>query len=249
LVSFSLWRAALAIFAVLALAALALIFARGRLTLTDLSPLGFREKPSSAPQRELVPVSGLNFAVDNHPFTAKGLAELVPAKVDLYVEGRDPRPFFRAVLSSEDWKELEGTVLERTGLTLDEAASFLEDDFAVVQEGTASAFFARGRDLDFLAQQLRDQEVLGEWRANLVGGFLVITDSPELTAKIEAAFNKQTLNLTLTSSFVEARKDIPPGQIFVYGTRRPWFLPPDIAIDANAYVVAKKGGETVLIGL
>lgn len=199
------------------------------------------------PARREVSIPPLNLELPNHPFTAKGLAEVIPADVDLYVEGRGVVEFLSSALPAEDWAQAESAVNDQLGLTVAEAASFLEDDFAIVREGTSSAFLARSRDVDFLEQQLADQASFEGWQARLVGGFLVIADSLELTAKIEAAFKKQILNLALTSAFVESRQNVPAGQVFVFGSTRPWFLPEDVKVESDAYVVARKDGGTVVI--
>lgn len=193
-------------------------------------------------------VADVGFEVPNHPFSAKGLSEMVPADVDLYLESVDPELLLPSIVSTEDWSEVESFFSEQVKLTPAEAASFLEDEFAVVQESTASAFLAKTRDVDFLQQKITEVGSYEEWWAKIVEGVLVISNSPDLIHTIEEAQKKLTLNLSLTSGFVEARQKLPPtGQIFVYGKKRLEFIPEELK--GEAFVIAKKDGGILITGL
>ena len=192
-------------------------------------------------------VDDLSLGIENHPFSAKGLSEIVPADVDLYLESLDPEVLLPLVISPDEWSGIEAVFSERLGLSSDEAASFLEDEFAFIQESTASAFLAKTRDVDFLEQKLAETEEQ-DWKAGVVEGFLVISNSPDLTHAIKEAQKKLTLNLSLTSGFVEARKNLPrTGQIFVYGKKRLDFIP-DL-VTGEAFVVSKKDDGILITGL
>lgn len=192
-------------------------------------------------------VSGFSFPIEDHPFSAKGLSEMVPADVDLYLESADPELVLPSLVSSDDWARVESVLTERVGLSAEEAASFLEDEFAVIQESTASAFLARARDVDFLEQKISEVGEY-EWEVRLVEGFLIISNSPDLIQSIEEAQRKLTLNLSLTSGFAEARKKLPQtGQIFYYGKKRPDFIPD--SIKGEAFVVSKKNEGILIVGL
>ena len=193
-------------------------------------------------------VVDVGFEVENHPFSAKGLSEIVPADVDLYLESVDPEVLLPSLASAEDWSKAESFFSEKLGLSASEAASFLEDEFAVVQESTASAFLARVRDVDFLEQKIEEVGEYEEWRAKLINGFLVVSNSPELIHAVEEAQKKLTLNLSLTSGFTEARKKLPQtGQIFCYGKKKPEFIPNSVT--GEAFVVSKKDNGVLIVGL
>jgi len=201
----------------------------------------------SVPKNEVY-VPNTSFAVPNHPFSAKGLSEIVPADVDLYLESADPELLLPSLVSSDDWAKVETVLNEKVGLTPTEAASFLEDEFAVVQESTASAFLARVRDADFVVQKIAEVGEQAGWRAKMVNGFLVIANSPELIQKIEEAQKKLTLNLSLTPGFAEARQKLPPtGQIFYHGKKRLEFIPE--SLKGDAFVVSKKNEGSLVTGL
>ena len=200
-----------------------------------------------APKNETF-VANVNFEIPNHPFSAKGLSEIVPSDVDLYLESVDPEVLLPSLISEDQWLGIETVFLERIGLSAVEATSFLEDEFAFIQESTSSAFLVRARDVDFLEQKLAETEEHGGWEARMVGGFLVMADSSELVRAIEEAQKKLTLNLSLTSGFVEARKGLPKsGQIFVYGEKRLDFIPDSVA--GGAFVISKKDNGILVTGL
>lgn len=220
---------------------------------TNLSRPSLPSLPS-APKNEVF-VADIGFEVENHPFSAKGLSEIVPADVDLYLESIDPEILLPSLVSDENWSEVESFVSDQLGLNVSEATSFLEDEFAVVQESTASAFLARAKDVDFLEQKASE---VGEceclpagrqgWQAKMVNGFLVVSNSSELIHAIEEARKKLTLNLSLTSGFAEARKKLPQtGQIFVYGEKRLDFIPD--SVKGEAFVIAKKDNGVLITGL
>ena len=134
------------------------------------------------------------------------------------------------------------------GLSPTEAASFLEVEFALVQESTASAFLARVKDIDFVEQKIAEVGGYNEWQARMVNGFLVVSDSPKLIRSVEEAQKKLTLNLSLTSGFAEARNKLPKtGQIFFYGKKRLDFIPE--ATKGEAFVISKKDGGVLITGL
>jgi hypothetical protein len=203
--------------------------------------------PPSSPTSEAL-VANLSFAVPNHPFSAKGLSEIVPADVDLYLESVDPEILLPSLVTADDWSETEEFFNEHIGLTPTEAASFLEDEFAIIQEATASAFLSRVRDADFVEQKIADVGEYEGWQAKLVNGFLVVSNSPELIAKIGEAQKKLTLNLSLTSGFTEVRQKLPStGQVFIYGKKRPVFIPE--SLKGEAFVITKKDEGTLIVGL
>jgi hypothetical protein len=202
--------------------------------------------PSSPQNEALIPDT--SFAVENHPFSAKGLSEIVPADVDLYLESIDPEILLPSLVSEEDWAEATKFFDEQVGLSPNEAASFLENEFAIIQEATASAFLSRVRDSDFVEQKISEIEEYNGWGAKLVNGFLVVANSPDLIHKIEEAQKKLTLNLSLTSGFAEARQKLPKtGQVFVYGKKRLDFIPE--SLKGEAFVIAKKNNGTFVVGL
>ena len=208
-------------------------------------PPSFLEPP--APKNEIF-LAEVSFEVPNHPFSAKGLAEIVPANVDLYLESIDPEVLLPSLILEDEWSEIEAVFSERIGLSAAEAASFLEDEFAFVQEASASAFLARARDVDFLEQKLAEHEEGEGWKAKVAEGFLIVSSSSDFIQRIEEAQKKLTLNLSLTSGFVEARKGLPKtGQIFHYGKKRLEFIPEEVKGDA--FVVSKKGEGILIIGL
>ncbi len=193
-------------------------------------------------------VADVNFAVANHPFSAKGLSEIVPADVDLYLESVDPEILLPSLVSAEEWSKVESLVNDQLGLNVGEAASFLEDEFAVIQESTASAFLSRVRDADFVEQKISEIGDYDGWSAQIVNGFLVVANSPDLIQAIEEAQKKLTLNLSLTSGFAEARQKLPPtGQMFYYGKKRLDFMPE--SLKGDAFVVSKKEEGALITGL
>ncbi len=200
-------------------------------------------------------VNDLSFGIENHPLSAKGLSEIVPAEVDLYLESINPEILLPSLISPDNWSGIEAVFSERIELSAAEAASFLEDEFAFIQESTASAFLAKARDVDFLEQKLVETEDLPavrqgtiDWKAKVVEGFLVISNSPDLIHAIEEAQKKLSLNLSLTSGFAEARKGLPKtGQIFVCGKKRLEFVPDEVK--GEAFVVSKKDNGVLVTGL
>ena len=193
-------------------------------------------------------VANFSFEVENHPFSAKGLSEIVPADVDLYLESINPEILLPALVSAEDWLEAEKFFDEEVGLSPTEAASFLESEFAIIQESTASAFLARAKDVDFLEQKISEVGEYDGWQAKKVNGFLVVSNSPELIHAVEEAQKKLTLNLSLTSGFVEARKKLSQmGQIFCYGKKRLEFIPDEVK--GEAFVISKRDGGILVTGL
>lgn len=208
----------------------------------------------SAPKNEAF-VADISFEVPNHPFSAKGLSEIVPADVDLYLESIDPEILLPSLASAEDWARAESFFSEKLGLNVSEVTSFLEDEFAVVQESTGSAFLARVRDTDFVEQKIADVEEYEGlpagrqgWQAKMVNGFLVVSNSSELIHAIEEAQKKLTLNLSLTAGFAEARQKLPrTGQMFYYGKKKLEFIPDSVV--GEAFVIAKKNGGTLVVGL
>jgi len=213
----------------------------------------FQTKLSTLPSLPTPPkneafVSDVGFEVPNHPFSAKGLSEVVPADVDLYLESIDPEILLPSLVSTEDWAKAESFFSEKLGLDASEVTSFLEDEFAVVQESTGSAFLARVRDTDFVEQKIAEVGEHSGWQAKMVNGFLVVSNSPELIHAIEEAQKKLTLNLSLTSGFAEARKKLPKsGQIFYYGKKRLEFIPD--SLKGDAFVIAKKDSGILVVGL
>jgi len=177
----------------------------------------------SPPKNETL-VEDLSFEVPNHPFSAKGLSEIVPANVNLYLESADPEALLPSLVSSDDWSQIEATLSDKVGLTPAECASFLEDEFAIVQEATASAFLSRVRDADFVEQKITEVGEYNGWQAKMVNGFLVISNSPELVTKIEEAQKKLTLNLSLTPGFAEAGKIFPQRGKFFIMEKSGWSL-------------------------
>ena len=193
-------------------------------------------------------VDDVSFEIPDHPFSAKGLSEIVPADVDLYLESVNPEILLPSLVSAEDWSRVESFVSDQLGLNASEVTSFLEDEFAVIQESTASAFLARVKDVDFIEQKIAEVDVYDNWQAKMVNGFLVVSNSPELVRAVEEAQKKLTLNLSLTSGFVEARKKLPQtGQIFYYGKKRLEFIPDELK--GEAFVVSKKDNGVLIVGL
>ena len=214
------------------------------LSLKNQAP-SFLEPP--APQNETF-LADVSFEVQNHPFSAKGLSEIVPANVDLYLESIDPEVLLPFLLLEDEWAGIEAVFSERIGLSASDAASFLEEEFAFIRQASSSAFLARARDVDFLAQKLAENEEGQGWKAKVAEGFLIISSSSDLIDKIEEAQKKLTLNLSLTSGFVEARKGLPKtGQIFFYGKKRLEFMSEDVKGDA--FVVSKKDSGILITGL
>jgi len=204
-------------------------------------------RPAPAPKNEIF-LAEVSFKIPNHPFSAKGLSEIVPAEVDLYLESIDPEVLLPSLILEDEWAGIEAVFSERVGLSAPEAASFLEDEFAFIQEASASAFLARARDVDFLERKLVETEGGQGWEAKVAEGFLVMSNSPELIHAVEEAQKKLTLNLSLTSGFTEARKKLPKtGQIFVYGEKRLDFIPEEIK--GEAFVIAKKDRGILITGL
>ncbi len=205
----------------------------------------FLEPPT--PKNEIF-LGNISFEVPNHPFSAKGLSEIVPANVDLYLESINPEVLLPSLISAEEWLGIEAVFLGKLGLSASEAASFLEDEFAFVRQASASAFLARARDVDFLEQKLAETEGSAGFEAKVTEGFLIISSSSDFIQRIEEAQKKLTLNLSLTSGFVEARKGLPKtGQIFVYGKKRLEFIPEEV--EGEAFVISKKDSGVLVIGL
>lgn len=188
------------------------------------------------------------FPIENHPLSAKGLSEIVPADIDLYLESDQPEEILPTLLSSEDWSRLLSALIDQIGLTATESASFLEEEFAVIAQASSSAFLARVKDLDFLQGKVVELGVIEGWQVKLLQGYLVVYDSEEILTAIDGAMKKLVLNLSLVADFVEARKRLPSsGQIFYYGTKRPEFVPG--SLKGNAFVISKKGEGTLITGL
>ncbi len=209
-----------------------------------------KQQPSQQPPvpKNEAFVADVSFEVADHPFSAKGLAEIVPADVDLYLESIDPEVLFPSLVSTEDWAKAESFFSEQLGLNASEVASFLEDEFAIIQEATTSAFLAKVRDVDFLEQKIAEVGEYEGWQAKIVEGVLVISNSSDLIRSIEEAQKKLTLNLSLTPGFTEARKKLPKtGQIFYYGKKRLDFIPDEVK--GEAFVIAKKNGGILVTGL
>lgn len=210
-------------------------------------PAGRQASLPSALKNETF-VANTTFAVENHPFSAKGLSEIVPADVDLYLESISPEVLLPSLVSEEDWEKAQSFFDNEVGLSPTEAASFLEDEFALVQESTASAFLVRVKDVDFVEQKIAEVGGYNGWQARMVNGFLVVFDSQKLIRSVEEAQKKLTLNLSLTSGFAEARNKLPKtGQIFYYGKKRLEFMPD--SVKGEAFVVSKKDDGIFITGL
>lgn len=209
------------------------------------SPASLTSIPE-APANEIFTAKVL-FPIENHPFSARGLSEVVPAEIDWYLESNQPEKILPAILPAADWEKIEAVLLEAVGLTSTETASFLEEEFAIFQEASSSAFLARVKDSDFLQSKIAPREPIDGWQVRLLQSYVVVYDSEEILVAIENAMKKLTLNLSLVADFVEARRKLPSsGQVFSYGSERWEFIPE--SLKGNAFVVSGKGGGTLVTG-
>lgn len=215
--------------------------------------------PPSTPNRAIVEE---NFPGLAPALPGKGnLPELTPATVSLYLEGTKPEVVLPKIFEESFGEELENQV----GLNLTEAASFLEEQFALFerQETTAGseiAFVAKARDTDFVAQQLEKLPSESSVSAVLIENFLVVSNSRGLTEEVERSLRKLTLSLALKTEFAESRRHLPEeGKLLLFFASRDeaWreksslkrvydWIPGDLS--GNGFVFVEEKGKTLVVG-
>lgn len=213
-IRFSNWKLLVSFFLLLSILLVGIILLRASPSQGFKMPQG-----SQLPPNEVL-FKGTGLTQEGAVFGKGGFAEITPAEIDLFLEGRRPSFFLSRFLSEEEERLFERIV----GLSLEEAQSYLEDDFALVRQATASAFLGRVKDKNFVEKKVKAVEALEEkpnFKPHLLKDFLIITNSSDLYRQIEEASRKLKLNLSLSAPFAEARKALPEeGQAFVFAAEK-----------------------------
>lgn len=189
------------------------------------------------------------------------LPELTPATVDIYIEGTKPEIVLPKIFGRQFGEDFENQV----GLNLPEAASFLEEQFALFEkiETTPSgeiAFVSKARDPDFVEKRLEELSPETSPSAVMVENYLVFSNSPNLIKEIERSLRKLSLSLALKTEFAESLRHLPEkGQLLVYLTHRDgkdssgtlrkavrdWI--PD-SLTGNGFMIIEENGRTKVVG-
>lgn len=166
-------------------------------------------------QNEVV-IENFGLPTAEYSFGQGKFSEIVPARVDLFLEGRLPSVVLRKLLSSSDKEEFK----KRVGLELEEAQSYLEEEFAIIREATASAFLGKIKARDFVEKKVEEIKRANgslNFKPYIFLNYLVITNSADFYTQIEEAGRKLRLNLKMLATFAEGRRLLPKkGQIFIF---------------------------------
>lgn len=168
-------------------------------------------------------------------------SEIVPADVPVFWQSRSPVILLRRLLGESEKEDLA----EVTGLTLDEAVSFLDEDYAFIGSESGSAFLARVKDSDFVKAKIAEA-VDTRVKARLFGDRLVVSDSESVLKEISSVVGKSKLSLWQKTEFFDGLRQLPKvGQALIYVQKSsllPGFL--DRIFDSALF----EGGLTGLSG-
>lgn len=153
-------------------------------------------------------------AIPVAPFELTGniFSDILPAEAAFFIRSRSPILLLRRVMSEKLGEEFT----KKTGLTLNEAVSFIGEDYAYAEMTEGFAFLSKVKDTDFIRAKLTEfskEEVRGQ----LLDDILVVSNSNEILKKVSQAAKKTTLPLSQLTDFSEGRRRLPEtGQAFIY---------------------------------
>lgn len=205
--------------------------------------------PSTKKVENAVLLQNFHFGVPAFTLEKITLAELTPNAVDFSIFGRHAAGFFTKIISEErlaDFKKI-------TGLTVPEAQTYLEEDFAFFREGESFGFLGKVKARDFVekkVEEVKKSKTLTGYVPYLVGDYLIVTNSRELADLVTATIDKKHLNLSLKASFSEAWRALPhEGQYFIFSNnhdRLGLALTMIFGSDIGAKLTEKIKGNAVL---
>ncbi|MEK7611244.1 MAG: hypothetical protein AAB486_02585 [Patescibacteria group bacterium] len=171
--------------------------------------------PSGRPENAVL-LQNFHFAAPDLPWAKLSLAELVPDTADSAVFGRSFADFVSKIIPEGQSLKFQ----KITGLTLAEAQTYLEPDFAFFKSGSSSAFLGKIKAKSFVEQKVDEVKNSLETQGFsplIIGEYLLVTDSPELAQLTVQTQAKKHLNLSLTTPFSEAWRRLPhQGQFFFF---------------------------------
>ena len=191
------------------------------------------------------------------------LSELTPSTIDVYIEGTRPE----AVLPKIFGKHFKEDFKTQVDLDLSEAASFLEESFALFERenpqaspSSEIAFVSKARDLDFVEKKLEKLSPETSPSATLIENYLVISNSPSLMKEIERSLRKLSLSLALKTEFAESLRHLPEqGQLLIHLDSRDGKGSPEALLrtvydwipenlSGNGFIILNEDGKTKVIG-
>lgn len=209
--------------------------------------LGGTSAPSSVlkPYREFVATTAA-LPIAPFDFGASNLTDFLPTEVDLSIQGRLPALILARLMSDDQRGEFQ----EKTGLTLPEAISFLDDDYVFAKKSDHFLLLFRLKDANFVKTKVEEFSSSKTLVGQVFNDVLVISNSTALSQAVLDVVGKRALSLTQTKDFAEAHRLLPKsGQLLVYARERPRsfdFLRQFLG-DSFEEGLTKVGGESFVV--
>lgn len=180
-----------------------------------------------------------SYLIPQFSFGKQRWASLVPREIDFYVESQSPEALIFPLIQVEERAEIE----ERSGLSLEEIASHLSSQYALIQQASSLAFLASVKSVPVIRDVLEQVGEVGGFQGYLIGDLVVVSNDSELVDAIQRRSANLEVSLGMTSAFSKATRNLPSaGQILVVGNQVPWFLP--TTLPGTAWVVYAEGGKS-----
>lgn len=170
--------------------------------------------PLNRPENAVL-LQNFHFSAPSFSWVNLPLAAVVPDAVDSAVFGRNFADFISKFIPEGQSLKFQ----KITGLTLAEAQTYLEPDFSFFKSGSSSAYLGKIKARSFVEQKVEEVKKSNELAGFLpiiIGGYLLVTDSPELAQLTAQTLEKKHLSLFLLSTFSEAWRQLPHQGQFLF---------------------------------
>jgi len=157
-------------------------------------------------QKFEVDLSDLDVKLSSGELNAKELSQIAPVGIDLFIILRNPNNFYENFVEENSKVDIP----QLTGLSVEEAASFLESSFAIAVRENSWAFIAKTKNKDFLETKLTEIDTKNlDYEVGLAGDFLIITNDVNMLNEVGNIEKGASLSLDKDAFFVEATKNLP----------------------------------------
>jgi len=153
-----------------------------------------------------IDLSGQKIRLVQGDLAAKNLSRLAPVGIDAFVVLNDPGSFYNEFAE----KNSPVDVKEVTGLSVEEASSFLNSSFVLIFRDTSWAFMSQVKNKDFVSGKISNISLEDKGiHVSLIDDYLVISNDASLMSEIENVQKGLSLSLSQDSFFLESTKNLP----------------------------------------
>lgn len=178
----------------------------------------------------------------------KYYASLVPQNIDFFlITGHDTNLYLPQI-EGELLAELETAL----GIEIKEALTYIEPEYALVQQASESALLATAKNPKFVQQLISPLTESGiqEYTPKMHNTLLVVSNSESLHKQIENVIKNAELSMAQDPNFDSAKRKLPnKGQIFIFGKSVTlWLIPDEFRPDQElslGFVIDKENGKTI----